>query len=81
MTATATARASEGPSSPKLTKVRERGETMYEVARRALGDSGQWPAVYRLNPTLSRDPKLPIPAGTILRLPAESKVEAEDAPQ
>ena len=60
----------------KLTKVRDRGETLYELARRSLGDSGQWFKIYRLNPTLSRDPKLPIPAGTVLRFPAEATVEA-----
>jgi hypothetical protein len=64
----------------KLTKVRDRGETLYELGRRSLGDSGQWFKIYRLNPTLSRDPKLPIPAGTVLRLPAEATVEAGDAP-
>jgi hypothetical protein len=64
----------------KLTKVRDRGETMYEIARRALNDSGQWIVVHRLNPTLSRDPKLPIPAGTVLRLPAEAKIETSDLP-
>ena len=64
----------------KLTKVRDRGETLYELGRRSLGDSGQWFKIYRLNPTLSRDPKLPIPAGTVLRLPAEATVEAGDVP-
>jgi hypothetical protein len=64
----------------KLTKVRDRGETLYELARRSLGDSGQWFKIYRLNPTLSRDPKLPIPNGTVLRLPAEATVEAGDVP-
>jgi hypothetical protein len=64
----------------KLTKVRDRGETLYELGRRSLGDSGQWFKIYRLNPTLSKDPKLPIPAGTVLRLPAEATVEAGDVP-
>jgi hypothetical protein len=64
----------------KLTKVRDRGETLYELGRRSLGDSGQWFKIYRLNPTLSNDPKLPIPAGTVLRLPAEATVEAGDMP-
>jgi nucleoid-associated protein YgaU len=65
---------------PKLCKVRDRGETLYDIARRTLGDSGQWSVIHRLNPTLSRDPKLPIPAGTVLRIPADAKMEAGDAP-
>jgi hypothetical protein len=68
------------PGATKLTKVRDRGETMYEIARRTLNDSGQWIVVHRLNPTLSRDPKLPIPAGTVLRVPAEAKLDANDMP-
>lgn len=72
--------ASSGFGSPRLYKVHERGETMYEIARRTLNDSGLWYLVHRLNPTLSRDPKLPIPAGTVLRLPPEAKVEPGDMP-
>ena len=40
-----------------------------------LNDSGNWYLIHRLNPTLSRDPKLPIPAGTVLRLPAGAKTD------
>jgi hypothetical protein len=71
---------SSGFGAPKLVKVRDRGETMYELARRALGDAGQWHVIHRLNPTLSRDPKLPIPAGTVLRLPPNARLEAGDMP-
>jgi hypothetical protein len=64
----------------QLTKVRSGGETLYELAKRALNDNGQWYVIYRLNPALSPDPKLPIPAGTVLRLPPEARVEAGDRP-
>lgn len=75
-----TAKPTHSPNDTKHFKVRERGETMYEIARRTLGDSGQWFVVHRLNPTLSRDPKLPIPGGTVLQLPLEAKTEPADAP-
>jgi hypothetical protein len=44
----------------------EAGETIREVARKALGDAGAWKKLYDLNPNI--DPTLPLPAGTILRL-------------
>jgi nucleoid-associated protein YgaU len=75
-----TAKPAHSPNDTKHFKVRERGETMYEIARRTLGDSGQWFVVHRLNPTLSRDPKLPIPGGTVLQLPVEAKTEPADLP-
>ncbi len=65
----------------QLYRVRERGESLYDIAGRTLADRGQWFRVYQLNPALSRDPRLPIPAGTTLRLPAEAKVEAADRAQ
>jgi hypothetical protein len=48
---------------------------MREIARRTLNDGNRWYDVYRLNPTLNPRPELPIPSGTILRLPPEAKVE------
>ena len=49
----------------KVTK--EAGETIREVARKALGDGNAWRRLYELNPGI--DPTLPLPAGTIVRLP------------
>jgi hypothetical protein len=60
--------------------VRQPGESLQEIARRTLGDSGQALRLRGFNPTLSPDPRLPIPAGTVLRLPAEAKVDAADRP-
>jgi hypothetical protein len=64
----------------QYTKVRGGGENLYEIARRTLNDNGQWYLIYRLNPALSADPKLPIPAGTVLRLPPEARVADGDRP-
>jgi nucleoid-associated protein YgaU len=65
----------------KLTKVKDGGETLYEVASRTLSDNGQWYLIYRLNPLLNSDPKLPLPAGTVLRLPPEARVLDVDLPR
>jgi nucleoid-associated protein YgaU len=64
----------------QYTKVRGGGETLYEIARRTLNDNGQWYLIYRLNPALSADPKLPIPTGTVLRLPPGASVADGDRP-
>ena len=45
----------------------EAGETIREVARKALGDSNLWWKLGELNPAI--DPGRPIPAGTTLKLP------------
>ncbi|MBM4072969.1 MAG: hypothetical protein FJ271_29185 [Planctomycetes bacterium] len=48
--------------------VREGGEHILEIARTVLRSSSRWIEVYRLNPSVR--PEYPIPAGTVLRLPA-----------
>ena len=53
---------------------------LIEIARRTLGNSLFANRIQAMNPTLSSDPRLPIPAGTVLRLPAEAKVDAADRP-
>ncbi|HEX3148321.1 MAG TPA: hypothetical protein VHR66_09580 [Gemmataceae bacterium] len=45
----------------------EGGETIREVARKALGDSNLWWKLGELNPSI--DPARPIPVGTALKLP------------
>jgi hypothetical protein len=42
------------------------GESIRDVAGKALGDPTAWKKLYELNPTI--DPTIPIPAGTTLRL-------------
>jgi hypothetical protein len=56
------------------------GESLQEIARRTLNDGNQAPRLRGFNPTLSPDVRLPIPAGTVLRLPAEAKVDPADKP-
>lgn len=55
-----------GRSSDEYRVTAEAGETVREVARKALGDAGGWKKLYELNPGI--DPTLPLPAGTTLRL-------------
>jgi hypothetical protein len=45
----------------------EAGEMMREVARKSLGNADSWRKISNLNPDL--DPTLPIPAGTVVKLP------------
>jgi hypothetical protein len=69
-----------GNPAGQLYRVRAPGESVQEIARRTLGNSGLATRVQGLNPTLSPDPRLPIPAGTVLRLPGEAKVDVADRP-
>jgi hypothetical protein len=61
-------------------RVRQPGESVQEIARRTLRNSGFANRIQALNPSLSPDPRLPIPAGTVLRLPPEAQVDAVDKP-
>jgi hypothetical protein len=47
--------------------VRPGGEHILELARNFLGSGQRWPEIYRLNPNIR--PEVPIPAGTVIRLP------------
>jgi nucleoid-associated protein YgaU len=69
-----------GNSAGQLYRVRAPGESVQEIARRTLGNSALAARVQGLNPTLSPDPRLPIPAGTVLRLPGDARVDATDKP-
>jgi hypothetical protein len=57
-----------GPGPGNTYRVRDGGERLFEIARSMLGDGSRWPQIYRLNPDLQ--PAYPIPAGTVLKLPA-----------
>jgi hypothetical protein len=69
-----------GNPAGQLYRVRAQGESLQEIARRTLGNSALAARVQGLNPTLSPDPRLPIPAGTVLRLPGEARVDPADKP-
>jgi nucleoid-associated protein YgaU len=64
----------------KLYRVRQTGESVQEIARRTLRNSAFANRIQALNPSLSADPRLPIPAGTVLRLPGDATVDAADRP-
>jgi len=59
----------------KTYRVRDGGETMQDIARRTMGNTLAWSEIYRLNPSLNPSAATPIPAGTLLRLPSEAKVD------
>jgi hypothetical protein len=53
--------------------VRPNGEMLWEVARQTLGDGRRWPEIYRLNPEVI--PEQRIPAGTQLRMPVGARTQ------
>lgn len=52
--------------------VQGKGEMLYEIARKTLGDGRRWSEIYRLNPQVR--PQFPIPEGTRLQLPMTARV-------
>jgi nucleoid-associated protein YgaU len=68
------------PAGPayQLYQVRDGGEMLTEIARRTLGSGMLADRIALLNRTIN--PNARIPAGTILRLPPEARVEAADRP-
>lgn len=67
-----------GATIDRTYKVSGNGEAFLEVAHRTLGSGDRWTEIYRLNPRF--DPKQPIPAGSVLRLPADARVERDNLP-
>jgi division/cell wall cluster transcriptional repressor MraZ len=57
-------------------QVRSGGETLREIARRTLGSADRWADLHKLNRGL--DAEAVLNAGTVVRLPAEACVTAED---
>src|SRR5262249_50372228 len=64
---------SSDPKKGKTYQVRNPGEPLFEIARRTLGNGSRWTEIYRLNPNLR--PEVPIPGGTVLRMPDDARVE------
>jgi hypothetical protein len=62
-------------STPKTYRVAAGGESLQDIARKTLGRPQNWGEIYQMNPQLSANPALPIPAGTLLRLPATARVD------
>jgi hypothetical protein len=59
-------------------RVGGQGEPLYAIATKTLKDPTRWSEIARLNPTLN--PENPVPANTVLRLPAGATVPAENKP-
>jgi hypothetical protein len=65
-------------TSVPLYRVREGGEMLIEIAHRTLDNGDRWADIYRLNPRF--DPKEVVPAGSLLRLPRDARVDPRDMP-
>jgi nucleoid-associated protein YgaU len=66
------------PSGDHTYRVRKGNEMVRDVARRTLGNADRWEEIYRLNPQFN--PSYPLPESTVLRLPADARVDPEDTP-
>ncbi|HXG10205.1 MAG TPA: LysM peptidoglycan-binding domain-containing protein [Gemmataceae bacterium] len=63
---------------PRRYRVPGNGEMMWTLAQRTLNNGSRWPEISRLNPGLP--PELPIPAGTVVLLPADARIEPTNPP-
>jgi hypothetical protein len=62
-----------GPDGSGNYRVRDGGEHIFDIARNVYGTGDRWAEIYRLNPGLR--PEFPIPAGTVVKLPAASNAQ------
>jgi nucleoid-associated protein YgaU len=67
-----------GDSTVRKYRVGSNGEWMRDIARTTLGNGDRWTDVYRLNPGFK--PDMPVPANTVLSLPAEARVAPTNMP-
>jgi nucleoid-associated protein YgaU len=67
-----------GTATQRAYRVGDKGQTFWEIARKTLNDSGRWTDIYSRNK--NHDPLLPIPAGEILYLPPDARVDSSDVP-
>jgi nucleoid-associated protein YgaU len=77
-TAAAPAGAGSGTQAEKAYRVRGGGEWFLTIARNTLGNELRWPEIYILN--RSFDSAKSIPGGTVLRMPADAKIDPADVP-
>jgi MraZ protein len=64
------------PGPVQMYQVRQGGESMRDVAKRALGSAEQWEEIQKLNPSLKADEV--IKAGTVIRLPMVACVPPDE---
>jgi hypothetical protein len=69
------------PTGERLYRVQSNGEYMYTIAQRTLPGNAdlRWREVWGLNPR-PYNPQDALPVGTILRLPADAHVPADNVP-
>jgi MraZ protein len=65
------------PPGPVQNYTAHGGETMRDLARRTLGSPERWIDIHKLNPTFK--PDVVLAAGTMVRLPGEACIQAEEA--
>jgi hypothetical protein len=81
-TSKASPRAESPGSTPqgfKWYQVRPQGEAMRDTARTALGNAERWTEISKLNPTL--DPAYMIRGGSLIKVPADARIEPAAAPR
>jgi MraZ protein len=65
------------PPGPVQTyQVRDKGETLRDIARRTLGSSERWSDIHKLNPSLKTETALA--TGTVVRLPADACIPSDE---
>ncbi len=58
----------------------QKDDTIWSIAKRTLGAGDRWPDILKLNRDALRDVNQ-LPAGMVLRLPADAKVDGANLPQ
>ncbi len=62
----------------RMYRVRVPGETFRQIAQHALNNPDRWSDIYQMNSRY--DTLTPVPAGTVLQLPADARLEPGDVP-